>query len=71
MLLEYSKNQAKKYILQLIFDGKMEMVTLLFKGMMLTIRVSVIVIEKKRKINTKSFTKVELIGADNAMPQIL
>ena len=49
----------------------MEMVDLLFKWMMLTIRVSVTRIAKKHKINIKSFIEVELIGANNAMPQML
>ena len=34
-------------------------------------RGSIISISKKKKINTKSLTEAELIGADNAMPQML
>ena len=32
---------------------------------------SIISIPKKQKLNTKSSTEAELIGADNAMPQML
>ena len=32
---------------------------------------SIISISKKQKLNTKSSTEAEIIGADNAMPQIL
>ena len=34
-------------------------------------RISITSISKKQKINTKSSTEAELIGADNAMPQML
>ena len=34
-------------------------------------RGSIISIPKKKKLNTKSSTEAELIGADNAMPQML
>ena len=34
-------------------------------------RESIISISKKQKLNTKSSTEAELIGADNAMPQML
>ena len=33
--------------------------------------VSIISIPKKQKLNTKSSTEAELIGADDAMPQML
>ena len=64
-------NIKKDDILHLIVDKRMEMVDLLFKWMMLTIRVSVTRIAKKHKISTKSFIEVERIGANNAMPQML
>ena len=32
---------------------------------------SIISISKKQKLNTKSLTEAELVGADNAMPQML
>ena len=34
-------------------------------------RGSIIIISKKQKLNTKSLTEEELIGADNAMPHML
>ena len=34
-------------------------------------RGSIIILLKKQKLNTKSLKEVELIGADNAMPQML
>ena len=34
-------------------------------------RISIISISKKQKLNTKSSTEVEIIGADNAMPHML
>ena len=58
-------------ILQIAIDEKMEMVNFLFKRMLLIIRVSVMGIANKHKINTKSFTKAELIVANDAMQQML
>ena len=49
----------------------MKIVAVLFKWMLLIIRVSVTGIVKKHKINENVSTEAELIGADNAMPQIL
>ena len=47
------------------------MVALLFKWMLLVIIVSAMGIQRKHKINAKSSTDVELIGDDDAMPQML
>ena len=66
-----AKNIKLDYILHLIFDKTMVMVALLFKWMMLIIRVCIMGIANKHKINTKSSTELELIGADDAMPQML
>ena len=47
------------------------MVDLLFKWMLLMIRVSVVGIAKKHKINTKGSTEADLTGANDSMPQML
>ena len=49
----------------------MGMVSLLFKWMLLMIRVSVSRIAKKHIMDKKSSTKVELIVSKNAIPQML
>ena len=47
------------------------MVDLLFKWMLLMIRVSVVGIAKKHKINTKGSTEADLTGDNDTMPQML
>ena len=67
-------NIKKDDILHLIVDKTMEtveMVAMLFKLMLLSIRVSVTVIARKQNINANSSTKAELIVANDAMPQML
>ena len=34
-------------------------------------QISIICISKKQKLNTNRFTEVELIGADDAMPNVI
>ena len=58
-------------ILQLIVDGEMEIVDLLFKQVLMMIRGYFTGIAKNHRINAKSSTEVELIGANDSMPKML